>query len=44
MPATIDDRVAVRALLGREPLAEFEVVVRDARGAPVVIRNAPFTV
>src|SRR5262245_27789283 len=44
MPATIEDRVAVRALLGREPLAEFEVVVRDAQGSPVVIRNAPFTV
>ena len=44
MPATIDDRVAVQALLGREPLADFEVVVRDASGAPVVIRNAPFTV
>src|SRR3954452_13197781 len=28
---------------GREPQAEFEVVVRDADGAPVVIRNAPFT-
>jgi len=44
MPATIDDRVAVRALLGREPLADFDVVVRDDHGAPVVIRNAPFTV
>jgi len=43
MPATLDDRVAVRALLGREPAAEFDVVVRDERGAPVVIRNAPFT-
>ena len=44
MPSTIDDRVAVRALLGREPSAEFEVVVRDQHGAPAVIRNAPFTV
>ena len=43
MPATLDDRVAVRALLGREPAAEFEVVVRAADGTPVVIRNAPFT-
>jgi len=43
MPATVDDRVAVRALLGREPLAEFDVVVRGDDGAPVVIRNAPFT-
>jgi hypothetical protein len=43
MPATLDDRVAVRALLGRDPAAEFEVVVRSSDGAPVVIRNAPFT-
>lgn len=28
-------------LLGRTPRAEFEVVVRDAAGAPIVIRNAP---
>jgi hypothetical protein len=44
VPATLDDRVAVRALLGRDPAAEFEVVVRAADGTPVVIRNAPFTV
>jgi hypothetical protein len=44
MAATVDDRVAVQARLGREPLAEFEVVVRDEHGAPVVIRNAPFTI
>jgi hypothetical protein len=36
-----DDRAAVRALLGREPLGDFDVVVRDAAGSPVVIRNAP---
>jgi hypothetical protein len=42
MPASEEDRSAVRALLGREPAAEFEVVVRDADGSPVVIRNAPF--
>jgi uncharacterized protein len=41
MPATEADRSAVRALLGREPGADFEVVVRGADGAPVVIRNAP---
>jgi hypothetical protein len=35
------DRAAVRELLGREPAAAFEVVVRDGAGAPVVIRNAP---
>jgi hypothetical protein len=43
MPATLDDRVAVRALLGRDPAAEFEVVVRADDGTPVVIRNLPFT-
>lgn len=32
---------AVRALLGRAPQADFEVVVRDDAGVPVVIRNAP---
>ena len=37
------DRDAVRARLGREPAAAFEVVVRDASGAPVVLRNAPLT-
>jgi len=41
--ATPDERDAVRALLGREPTAEFSVVVRRRDGAPVVIRNAPFT-
>jgi hypothetical protein len=35
------DLAAVTALLGREPVAEFEVVVRSADGTPVVIRNAP---
>jgi uncharacterized protein len=37
------DVAAVTALLGRPPQAEFDVVVRDAAGAPVVVRNAPFT-
>jgi hypothetical protein len=37
---TPDDRTMVRQLLGREPLADFEVVVRDGSGWPVVIRNA----
>ena len=32
----------VRELLGREPTAEFDVVVRAGDGWPVVIRNAPF--
>ncbi len=35
------DRIAVAALLGREPQGAFEVVLRDATGGPVVIRNAP---
>ena len=33
--ATVDE------LLGRRPRAEFEVVVADGDGRPVVIRNAP---
>lgn len=36
-----DDRVRVAELLGREPMGEFEVVVRRANGDPVVLRNAP---
>ena len=35
------DRAAVAALLGREPAARFEVVVRHADGSPLVIRNEP---
>ena len=35
------DHGRVVALLGREPRGEYEVVVRDAAGEPVVIRNAP---
>jgi hypothetical protein len=31
----------VAALLGRAPQGAYEVVVRDATGSPVVIRNAP---
>lgn len=36
---TLDDRTMVRELLGRDPLADFDVVVRDHTGWPVVIRN-----
>lgn len=36
------DRARVRELLGREPRGEYEIVVRDAAGDPVVLRNAPF--
>jgi hypothetical protein len=31
----------VTALLGRSPRGAFDIVVRDDRGDPVVIRNAP---
>jgi hypothetical protein len=42
MNAKEGDRAAVRELLGREPAADFEVVVRDHDGSPIVIRNSPF--
>ncbi len=35
------DYEAVRALIERAPKTQFTVVVRDAAGQPVVIRNAP---
>lgn len=41
--AAPDDVTALTALLGREPQAEFEVVVRNADGGPAVVRNAPLT-
>ena len=42
MAATpLSDSQEVERLLGRRPQGAFEVVVRDASGAPVVIRNAP---
>jgi uncharacterized protein len=31
----------VASLLGRRPLGDYEVVVTDASGSPIVIRNAP---
>ena len=37
----MDDRSRVAELLGREPRGDFDVVVRDDVGDPVVIRNAP---
>lgn len=40
--ASIEDIEAVTQQLGRPPLAEFDVVLRHADGAPMVIRNAPF--
>lgn len=42
IPADHADRARVAELLGREPQCDFEVVVRDSEGDPVVIRNAPF--
>lgn len=36
-----DDHDRVQALLGRPPQGTYEVVVRDADGDPVVLRNAP---
>lgn len=39
--ATAADIEAVAAQLGRSPQADFEVVVRNGDGRPVVIRNAP---
>ena len=35
------DPARVRELLGRTPQGRYEVVVRDATGDPVVVRNAP---
>jgi hypothetical protein len=37
----MDDHDAVTLLLGRPPQGDFDVVVRDGAGQPVVIRNAP---
>jgi hypothetical protein len=42
-PASAADVVAVRERIGREPAADFEVVVRDQSGAPAVVQNEPFT-
>lgn len=40
--APADDEAAqVAALLGRPPRGDYEVVVRDAGGSPVVVRNHP---
>ena len=40
-PVSAADRARVAELLGRAPEGDFEVVVRDRAGDPVVIRNAP---
>jgi hypothetical protein len=41
VPTRDADLEVLTQLLGRPPQAAFEVVVRDVRGAPIVIRNAP---
>lgn len=41
MNDTATDRRRVAELLGREPAGDFEVVVRDGEGDPIVIRNTP---
>jgi hypothetical protein len=43
MPASPDDVAALTVLLGREPTADFDVVLRDDAGSPVVVRNEPLT-
>jgi hypothetical protein len=41
--AAPDDVALLTRLLGRAPQAEFDVVVRNELGVPMVVRNAPFT-
>ena len=41
MAPELHDDAVVAELLGRPPRGDFKVVVRDAAGVPVVIRNAP---
>jgi len=41
MPAPSADVEAVTRLLGRGPRADFDVVLRNGHGEPMVIRNAP---
>jgi hypothetical protein len=36
------DRARVRELLGRQPQSDYDIIVRDPDGDPVVLRNAPF--
>lgn len=40
-PPSQEDVVAVTRLIGRTPQGEFRVIVRDAHGEPVVLKNAP---
>ena len=41
MTVSPGDAARVRELLGREPRGDYEIVVRDDAGDPVVLRNAP---
>lgn len=41
MTVSAADRARVEELLGRPPGGDFEIVVRDESGDPVVLRNAP---
>jgi uncharacterized protein len=41
-PPTDAERARVALLLGRAPRSDFEIVVVDDDGGPVVLRNAPF--
>ena len=41
-PGAASDLETVAELLGRQPLGDFEVVVRAEDGRPAVIANAPF--
>lgn len=41
MPRGSHDEGRVAELLGRRPRGRFDIVVRDGRGDPVVIRNEP---
>jgi hypothetical protein len=41
MSVSAADRARVEELLGRPPGGDFEIVVRDESGDPVVLRNAP---
>src|SRR5262249_8302444 len=42
--AALADVEVLTELLGRAPTTDFEVVVRGRAGAPVVVRNSPFTI
>lgn len=37
----MEERARVAELLGREPMGEFEVILRSPDGTPAVLRNAP---